>query len=136
MEKNSKFNYLFYDDNGFCDENKIIIDMMDTNSKSNERFDMKVYFDKINKSFGLECFEKHHTSKFDSDYRYEVSRILNKNYFESDVRFTVIFWHDDIINIDKFNDKFNKFVKNNFKIHNKTKKEYCIENLNTCINNQ
>lgn len=136
MKKNSEFDYLFHKDNGFFNENKIIIDMMDINSKSNERFDMKIYFEKNNKSFGLECFEKHHVSKFDYDHRNEISRILNKNYFESDIRFTVIFWYDDIIDINKFNNKFNKFVKNNFKIHNRTKKEYCVDNLNTCINNK
>ena len=136
LEAYPEFNYLFYSDDGFFDDNKVIIDTMESNSKSNERFDMKIYFKNINKSFGLECFEKHHWDKFDSDNRFEISRILNKNYCERDVRFIVIFWYGDILDSQKFNDKFKNIVMENFNLHNKTKKDYCIEHLSKSISNK
>jgi hypothetical protein len=108
LESYPEFDYLFYNDDGFFDDNKVQIDTMETNSKSNERFDMKIYFENIDKSFALECFEKHHMDKFDSDNRFEISRMLNKNYCEKDVRFIVVFWYGDILNTKKFHTLSNK----------------------------
>ena len=135
FKKCPEFNYLFYNDSGFFNDNKVIIDMAESYGKSNERFDMKIYFNNIEKSFGVECFEKHHIDKFDSDLRFEKIRILNKKYHEKDVRFISIFWYDDIFDTKKFNEKFKKNVRDKFNAHNKTKKEYCIEQLFKSVNN-
>lgn len=134
LEKSPEFSYLFYADTGLFDENKIIIDH--STRRSNERFDMKIELNGVKKSFGLECFENHHYDKFDIDYRYEVSRILNLKNFQKDIRFVGIFWFDDIIDKNKFSIKFEKIIKNNFISHNKTKKEYCVEELSKSVGNK
>ena len=134
LEKYPEFSYLFYTDTGLFDENKIIIDH--STKRSNERFDIKIQLNDVEKSFGLECFENHHYDKFDIDYRYEVSRILNLKNFQKDIRFVGIFWFDDIIDEDKFLIKFTKIIKDNFILHNKTKKEYCVEELSKSVGNK
>lgn len=133
FEKSDKFNYLFYEDNGLFNENEIEIDMCN-NSKSKERFDMKIKIDE-NKSFALECFEKHHINKYDDNYLNEVVRLLHKKYYETDVRYIVIFWYSDITNLDKFREKF-YIVNKQYDIHVKTKKDYCVEKLNNDISNK
>lgn len=140
FEKYSMFNYLFQEDNGLFDEDKISIDLCDKRSKSNERLDMKIFFDvnidpKI-KSFGIECNEKHHVNKFDPDNSKERIRLHYKIDCEKDLRFIVVFFENEIINEKKFSDKFNNFILKNFKIHNKTKRDYCIEQLNKELNNK
>lgn len=134
FEKSPEFSYLFDTDTGLFDENKIIIDH--STKRSNERFDMKIELNGVEKSFGLECFENHHYDKFDIDYRYEVSRILNLKNFQKDIRFVGIFWFNDIIDKNKFSIKFTKIIKDNFISHNKTKKEYCVEELNKSVGNK
>lgn len=133
FEKSDKFNYLFYEDSRLFNENEIEIDMCN-NCKSKERFDMKIKIDE-NKSFALECFEKHHENKYDNNYLNEIIRLLHKKYIEIDVRYIVIFWYSDITNLDKFREKFNTVVKQ-YDIHIKTKKDYCIEKLNKDISNK
>ena len=132
--KYPEFDYLFYNDNEFFDYNFITIDY--SQERSNERFDMKIEFNNIRKSFGLECFEKHHNNKHDIELGCERIRLLSKINFENDVRFVSIFWYDDIIDKDKFKTKFKKFVVDNFNLHNKIKKDYCIQQLNTCIDSK
>lgn len=134
LTKYSEFNYLFYDDSEFFNYNFITIDY--SQERSNERFDMKIEFNNICKSFGLECFEKHHNNKHDIELGCERIRLLSKINFENDVRFVSIFWYDDIIDKNKFETKFKKYVVSNFNIHNKNKKDYCIQQLNTCIDSQ
>lgn len=134
LVKYPEFDYLFYNDSEFFDYNFITIDYSE--KKSNERFDMKINFNNIHKSFGLECFEKHHNNKHDIELGCEKIRLLSKINYENDVRFVSIFWYDDIIDKDRFKSKFKKYIVDNFNLHNKIKKDYCIQQLNICIDNQ
>lgn len=134
LRKYPEFNYLFYDDSEFFNNNLITIDY--SRERSNERFDMKIEFNNVHQSFGLECFEKHHNNKHDIELSCERLRLLSKMNYENDVRFVVIFWYYDILDKNLFSTKFKKFIINNFNLHNKNKKDYCIEQLNNCIDSQ
>lgn len=113
-------------------ETKIFIDIIN-NNKSKERFDMKIKISD-DKSFAIECFENHHKNKYDDDYVIEINRLLYKKYLEPDIKFIVVFWCIDILDSEKFYYKFD-LIKNQFDIHNKTKRDYSIEKLNNNITN-
>ena len=133
-KKYKQFKNLFYDDNQFCrDKDYIEIDIKNS-SESNERFDMKIKIND-NASFALECFENHHINKNDPRYLIERTRLLRKIDYEKDVKFIVVFWRDDILNEENFKKKF-KCVIEQYNIHVKTKRDYCIEKLNENIKNK
>jgi hypothetical protein len=134
LTKYPEFSYLFYDDNEFFNDNLITIDYSQV--RSNERFDMKIEFNNICKSFGLECFEKHHNNKHDIDYNCERIRLLSKINYEKDIRFVGIFWYNDIVDKNIFYHKFKKYIVDNFNLHNKIKKDYCVNQLNICIDSK
>lgn len=132
LNSHPQFAYLFHNDNEFFNDDLISID--ESTEKSNERFDMKIKFNNVSKSFGLECFEKHHANKHDIELNCERMRLLSKINYEKDVRFVCVFWYSDIFDKNKFNFKFDKYIVENFNLHNKIKKDYCVQQLNYCIN--